>query len=127
MGKWPDVKWTEQIMREGMQIESAEISVDEKVRLLDAVSETGLKRIVVGSFVHPKWTPQMAHVDEIMEKFHPKPGVIYTALAMGSRGAERYMKWVPPLAPLDQRPNATHCHACDVFTKRNTNRYQAQA
>lgn len=126
MKRWPDVKWTEQIMREGMQIESADIPVDEKVRLLDAVSETGLRRIVVGSFVHPKWTPQMAHVDAILERFHPRAGVIYTALAMGSRGTERYARWVPPLAPLDRKPNATSCHACDVFTKRNTNRYQAQ-
>lgn len=38
-------------MREGMQIEDAQISVDDKVQLLDALSETGLKTIVVGSFV----------------------------------------------------------------------------
>jgi isopropylmalate/homocitrate/citramalate synthase len=36
-------------MREGMQIEDANIPIDAKVALLDALSETGLKRIVVGS------------------------------------------------------------------------------
>jgi hydroxymethylglutaryl-CoA lyase len=63
-------------MREGMQIESSDIPVDEKIRLLSALSETGLKRIVVGSFVNPKWVPQMAKIDEILKKFKPKPGVI---------------------------------------------------
>ena len=126
MRKYPQVIYTEQSMREGMQIESPDIPVDEKVRLLDALSETGLKRIVVGSFVHPKWVPQMAHIDEVLQKFHPKPGVIYTALYMGSRGLPRYMEHVPPLTPPPQIPDRTTCHACDVFAKRNTNRSQAQ-
>ena len=112
-------------MREGMQIEDPNISSNDKVRLLDALSETGLKRIVVGSFVHPKWVPQMAKIDEILEKFKPRQGVIYTALYMGSRGLERYMEYVPPLT-LPSEQNSTSCHACDVFAKRNTNRYQSE-
>ena len=51
MADWPIVKYKEEGMREGMQIEDAQISVDDKVQLLDALSETGLKTIVVGSFV----------------------------------------------------------------------------
>ena len=57
MGKYPEIKFTDSTMREGLQIESPDIPVDDKVRLLDAISETGLKRISVGSFVHPKWVP----------------------------------------------------------------------
>ena len=57
MNRWPTVKYKEEGMREGMQIEDANISVDDKVELLDALSETGLQQIVVGSFVSPKWTP----------------------------------------------------------------------
>ena len=67
MPDWPVVKYKEEGMREGMQIEDSQISVDDKVRLLDALSETGLKQIVVGSFVSPKWTPQMERIDEIVE------------------------------------------------------------
>ncbi len=125
MRKWPKVRWTEQCMREGMQIESKDIPIDEKVRLLDAISETGLKRIEVGSFVSPKWTPQMAKTEELVQKFSPKQGVIYTALFMGSQGLPRYLKCCPPLTPPDRTPNRTFCHACDVFTKRNTNLYQS--
>ena len=49
--RWPKVHWKEEGMRDGIQIEDASISVEDKVRLLDALSETGLKHIVVGSFV----------------------------------------------------------------------------
>ena len=58
----------------GHAIEDASISVDDKVSLLDALSETGLQQIVIGSFVSPKWTPQMERIDEIVTKFNPKPG-----------------------------------------------------
>ena len=64
---------TDDTMREGLQIESADIPVSEKLRLLDALGETGAKVISIGSFAHPKWTPQMACIDEIAERFVPKP------------------------------------------------------
>ena len=85
MADWPKVRYKEEGMREGMQIEDQNISVDDKVELLDMLSETGLQQIVVGSFVSPKWTPQMERIDEIVTKFKPKPGVTYTALALNSR------------------------------------------
>jgi hydroxymethylglutaryl-CoA lyase len=122
---WPKIEYTEEGMREGMQIESAQISVEDKVRLIDALSETGLKRIVVGSFVSPKWTPQMARIDEIVQKFTPKPGVTYTALALNERGRERAMQYSPPLTMERRRPGLG-AHMCDVFVKRNTNRSQQQ-
>ena len=75
MNRWPKVNFTEEGMREGMQIEDANLPIDEKARLIDALSETGLKRIVVGSFVSPKWTPQMERIDELVQKFTPKPGI----------------------------------------------------
>jgi hydroxymethylglutaryl-CoA lyase len=64
---WPAVVVVEEGMREGLQIEDASIPVADKTRLLEALSATGLRRIVVGSFVSPKWTPQMAHIDELVE------------------------------------------------------------
>ena len=126
MPDWPKVKYKEEGMREGMQIEDADISVEDKVELLDALSETGLKNIVVGSFVSPKWTPQMVRIDEIVSKFTPKPGVTYTALALNSRGVERARAYSPPLTiERDPYPRLT-CHMCDVFVRRNTNRTQMQ-
>jgi hydroxymethylglutaryl-CoA lyase len=122
---YPRVLLTEEGMREGMQIERADIPVADKIRLLDALSETGLPHIVVGSFVSPKWTPQMACVEEIVRGLHPKPGVRYTAVALNDRGIERMREFVPPLT-LPQRGAQTNVHACDVFARRNKNVSQAQ-
>lgn len=121
---YPAVVVVDEGMREGLQIEDAGIPVDDKVRLLNAMSRTGLKRIVAGSFVSPKWTPQMAHVDELIDKFDPVDGVVYTALALNAKGVERRAQRMPPLS-LDGALPATLVHLCDVFVRRNTNRSQA--
>jgi hydroxymethylglutaryl-CoA lyase len=120
---YPRVEIIEEGMREGMQIESADITVDDKLRLLEALSATGLKTIVVGSFVSPKWTPQMAHIDELVTRFKPVEGVKYTALALNEQGRERMSKYMPPLVESSEYPR-TLVHLCDVFVRRNTNRSQ---
>lgn len=115
----PDVAIVEEGMREGMQIESASIAVEDKIRLLDALSLTGLKHIVTGSFVSPKWVPQMADIEAVLRGFRPQPGVSYTALALNARGVERRAAFVPPLAPPDGIGRSM-LHLCDVFLQRNT-------
>lgn len=117
----PTVEIHDETMREGMQIESAAITVDDKVALLDALSATGLRSISVGSFVSPRATPQMAHVDEVVARMTPRPGVAYDALALNDRGRERMAAWVPPLSWPD-RPPLSSMHLCDVFVRRNANR-----
>ena len=124
--RYPKIVYTEEGMREGMQIESKDIPVDQKVALLDALSETGLKQIVIGSFVSPKYTPQMARIDEIVTKFTPKPGVMYTALALNEKGVERAKQYAPPLTIMRSKRPQLRVHQCDVFARRNTNRSQMQ-
>lgn len=123
--RYPKVEYTEQVMREGFQIEDAAISVDDKLRLLDALGETGLKCIEIGSFVSPRYAPQMACMDELMQKFKPKPGVKYIALSMNEQGLERLRKYSPPLTIEEEVP-CLRCHVCDVFTRRNVNKSQEQ-
>lgn len=118
----PRVEIVEEGMREGMQIESADIPADAKVRLLDALSATGLKSIVVGSFVSPKWVPQMAEVEEVIEGFTPVPGVRYTALVLNARGAARRAAFAPKISPPDPRIGQSRIHLDDVFVQRNTAR-----
>jgi len=122
---WPLVVYKEEVMREGMQIESADIPVADKVRLLDELSETGLKNIVVGSFVRPEYTPQMAQIEEVLKRFTPKPGVTYTALLLNAKAAARAREFSPPLT-LDNEPPRLAAHLCDVFARRNINRSAAQ-
>ena len=125
MSGYPKIVHTEEGMRDGLQIESADIPIESKIRLLDALSETGLKEINVGSFVSPKYTPQMAKIDELLNGFTPKPGVRYTYTALNDKGIERAKEYTPPLT---QRVHefSTRVDMCDVFAKRNTNRSQAQ-
>ena len=119
----PTVVVIEEGMREGMQIESVDIALDDKVRLLDALSGTGLRNIVIGSFVSPRWVPQMAEIEELVARFTPVDGVTYTALVLNARGAERRAEFAPPITV----PSAvrTQLHLCHVFVRRNTGRSQA--
>lgn len=121
----PTVVLQEEGMREGMQIESADIPVAEKIRLLDALSKTGLKRIIVGAFVSPKWVPQMARVEEVIEGFTPVDGVQYTAIVLNPKGAERRAAYGHKLTLPDPALGRTKVHLCDVFVRRNINRSQA--
>ena len=74
--------------RDGLQNEAQPISVADKVRLVDALSAAGLSYIEVGSFVSPKWVPQMAGSAEVFAQIQRTPGVTYGALAPNLRGFE---------------------------------------
>lgn len=113
----------EEVMREGMQIESVSISTEDKLRLLDAVSRTGLRWINVGSFVSPTYTPQMAHIEDVLDRFSPVEGVHYTALSMNQRGRDRAAKY--PFIETPDLPPLLMTHLCDTFVRRNANRSQA--
>jgi len=113
-------------MREGLQIESADIPVSEKLRLLDALGETGAKVISIGSFAHPKWTPSMACIDEIAEQFVPKPGIKYTAAVFNKKGFDRADAYYPKIDVRAKGGFSCHVELCDTFSRRNYNRSQAQ-
>ncbi|MEV0132247.1 hydroxymethylglutaryl-CoA lyase [Dactylosporangium sp. NPDC050688] len=77
--------------RDGLQNEDP-VPAAAKIRLLDALSATGVGRIEAVSFVHPKAIPQMADADEVWAAAHKNPAVRYSALVPNSRGAERALK-----------------------------------
>ncbi|MEM7078722.1 MAG: citramalate synthase [Pseudomonadota bacterium] len=112
-------------MREGLQIESPDIPVSEKLRLLDAIGEMGAKTITVGSFAHPKWTPAMACIDEIAEQFIPKPGITYTAAVFNKRGYDRADGYYPKI-DVRHRRFGSHVELCDTFARRNYNRTKGE-
>lgn len=116
---------TDDTMREGLQIESPDISVEAKLRLLDALGETGATVISIGSFAHPKWTPSMANIEELAERFEPKPGIRYTAAVFNQKGFERADRFYPKI-DVRTRRHTTHVEICDSFARRNYNRTQAQ-
>ncbi|MEY1555044.1 hydroxymethylglutaryl-CoA lyase [Yoonia sp. R2331] len=70
--------------RDGLQNEARVIPVAEKVALIEALAGAGLPRIEVGSFVSPKWVPQMAGTDAVMAALSPGP--VYEVLVPNMRG-----------------------------------------
>src|ERR1700690_162115 len=67
------------------------ISTDDKVRFIDALSETGLRAIEITSFVNPKWIPQLADGAEVSKRIARKPGVVYSALVPNRHGLDAAM------------------------------------
>jgi len=74
--------------RDGLQNEEP-VPVAARVRLIDALSGTGLRRIEAVSFVRAEAIPPMAGSDEVMAAIARRPGVVYSALVPNAKGAER--------------------------------------
>ena len=83
------VSISEEGPREGFQIEPGPIPTRRKIELIDALSETGLGRIQVASFVSPKHVPGWADADEVVAGFRRTPGVAYSVLWLNERGLDR--------------------------------------
>ena len=104
--------------REGFQIEPGPIATEDKIRLIDALSDTGLKHIQVCSFVNPRLVPGWADAETVVEGFSAKPGVSYTALWFNARGLERALAFDGKLT----NTGSISLAASDAFCKKNLNR-----
>lgn len=76
-------------LRDGLQNEKRIFTTEEKVELIDMMSEAGFPVIEVGSFMKPSAVPQMANTDEVFKLIKRKAGVEYRALIPNARGVER--------------------------------------
>jgi hydroxymethylglutaryl-CoA lyase len=105
--------------RDGLQNEDP-VPTEAKVRLLDALSRTGVRRIEAVSFVHPKAIPQMADAAEVWQRASKVDGVRYSALVPNSRGAAR---------ALDAGFTEVEVvvSASDTHNRRNINRATAES
>lgn len=120
MNKYPRVLITDETLRDGLQIEREGISVEDKLQLLEMLVDAGLTRLMVGAFVNPRWSPQMADTADLVRRLSPSDKVKYFALALNDRGREMRRQMSPPLS-IEPLP-ATHIHLCGHFLLRNTNR-----
>ena len=80
------------VMRDGFQIEPNFVPTDDKVKLVDALSECGFAKIEVTSFTSPKAIPMLRDAEEVMGRIKRVPGVEYTVLVPNLRGAERALE-----------------------------------
>src|SRR5215470_16391365 len=75
--------------RDGFQIEPDFIPTDQKIEVVNLLSEAGVPRIEVTSFVHPKAVPQLRDAEEVMAGITRRPGTRYAALVPNEKGAVR--------------------------------------
>ncbi len=66
--------------RDGLQNETRTASIDARVSFIEALAAAGLQTIEAGSFVSPKWVPQMAGTAEVLRRLGARPGVSYPVL-----------------------------------------------
>jgi hydroxymethylglutaryl-CoA lyase len=79
--------------RDGLQNEKNTLSADLRVELIERLAKAGLKKIEAGSFVSPKWVPQMADTDKVLDKLNKSPikkltGAKYAVLTPNLKGLE---------------------------------------
>ena len=83
--------------RDGLQYESVFFPTDKKIELINLLSETGLGRIEVSSFVHPKVIPHLKDAVEVLGGIKKKEGVVYSALVPNLKGCQRALE-----SPVDE-------------------------
>jgi len=90
MGELPkSVRVREVGPRDGFQNEPERIPTAEKVRLVDMLSATGLRRLEVTSFVRPEAIPQLADAEQVLAGVQRRDGVSFSVLVPNERGLER--------------------------------------
>lgn len=100
--------------RDGLQNESQPITVADKVQLVDDLSAAGVRHIEVGSFVSPKWVPQMAGSAEVFAVIKQHCGVSYSALTPNMKGLEAALA-------AGVKEVAVFAAASEAFSQRNIN------
>jgi hydroxymethylglutaryl-CoA lyase len=104
--------------REGFQIEPGPISTADKIRLIEALADTGLKHIQACSFVNPKLVPGWADAEDVIAGFKPVDGVHYSALWFNKRGLDRALEFKDKLSI----SGSISLTASDAFSRMNLNR-----
>ena len=90
--------------RDGLQNEKALIPTAAKIELIERLGAAGLQTIEAGSFVSPKWVPQMADTGDVLAGIQRRPGVDYPVLVPNMSDLKRQTRPVlqrsPSLPPL---------------------------
>ena len=108
------VKIVEVGPRDGLQNEKGVVTLEDKVTLVNGLSDTGLSVIESGSFVSPKWVPQMATSADVFAAIERKSNITYSALTPNMKGFEAALA-----ANVDEV--AVFGAASESFTQKNIN------
>lgn len=100
--------------RDGLQNEKQAIPTAAKIQLIESLVDAGLTYIEAGSFVNPKWVPQMADSGEVFSGIIRKPDVTYAALTPNLQGYERALA-------VNANEVAIFAAASEAFSQKNIN------
>jgi hydroxymethylglutaryl-CoA lyase len=100
--------------RDGLQNEKQAIPTSAKIQLIENLVDAGLTYIEAGSFVNPKWVPQMADSGDVFAGIERKPGVTYAALTPNLQGYERAIA-------VNANEVAIFAAASEAFSQKNIN------
>lgn len=100
--------------RDGLQNEAQPLDVATRIELVDRLGAAGLPAIEVGSFVSPKWVPQMADTAKVLLGIARREGVDYPVLTPNLRGLEEALE-------AGAREVAVFAAASESFSRRNIN------
>ncbi len=104
--------------REGFQIEPGPIPTADKIKLIEALAETGLHHVQACSFVNPRLVPGWADAEVVVTGFTAKPGIHYTGLYFNGNGMDRALAFKDKLTIT----GSISLTASAGFTKKNLNR-----
>lgn len=104
--------------REGFQIEPGPIPSADKIKLIEALSDTGLHHIQACSFVNTRLVPGWADAEAVVEGFKARPGVTYTGLFFNGNGLDRALAFQGKLTVT----GSISLTASEGFTKKNLHR-----
>jgi hydroxymethylglutaryl-CoA lyase len=106
--------------RDGLQNEQTTLPVDVKAEFISRLADAGLRVIEATSFVHPKWVPQLADSEELIDTLTLVDGVRYPVLVPNERGLDRALaKGIREIAIFGS--------ATESFAQRNLNRSVAES
>lgn len=96
--------------RDGLQYESEFFPTDKKIELINRLMSAGLKRLEIGSFVHPKAIPQLADVMEVISGIERPAGVLHSVLVPNLKGCQRAVTTPVDELALFVSASETHNH-----------------
>lgn len=108
------VKIVEVGPRDGLQNEPTPVALATKIALVEKLVDAGLSVVEVGSFVSPKWVPQMAGSAEVYTGIHKRAGVSYPMLVPNLKGMEGALT-------AGVQEIAIFAAASETFSQKNTN------
>jgi hydroxymethylglutaryl-CoA lyase len=103
--------------RDGFQNEPEIVPTEEKVRLVDLLARTGLRRLEATSFVRADVIPQLADADEVLDRIDPPDDVAISVLIPNEKGLENALRHRGRFQEINVFLSATETH-----NRRNVNR-----